>query len=95
MRQFCHVLALGVLPLAAAAEEVPIAGTQPSARPAGAPTLTEPVRDEAWQARALTGVEAPIPPSLGFLDDQGAWFTPFDHPGMTGPYDIRQWHGGQ
>lgn len=44
--------------------------------------------------RALTGVEPPYPASLRFLEDQGAWHTPFIHPGMTGPYDIRRWHGG-
>ncbi|MCB6179108.1 hypothetical protein LHP98_13365 [Rhodobacter sp. Har01] len=94
MRQVCLFLVLGALPLAAAAEGVPIAGIHPSERPAGAPVLTEMVKGSGWQARALTGVEAPIPPSLGFLKNQGAWFTPFDHPGMTGPYDIRHWHGG-
>lgn len=44
--------------------------------------------------RALTGGEPPYPASLRFLEDQGAWHTPFTHPGMTGPYDIRRWHGG-
>ncbi|OYX43944.1 MAG: hypothetical protein B7Z02_07110 [Rhodobacterales bacterium 32-67-9] len=27
---------------------------------------------------------------LKFLEDQGAWYTPFTRPGMTGPYKIRQ-----
>lgn len=75
-----------------AAAENFIAGLAPDARPAGAPSLTAVVRDEAWLARALAGIEPPAPESLRWLADQGAWFTPFDHAGMTGPYDIRGWH---
>jgi hypothetical protein len=40
----------------------------------------------------LHGVSSPIPESLKFLNDQGAWFNPFTRPGMTGPYDLRGWH---
>lgn len=69
-----------------------IAGLEPSQRPANAPVLSEMAKDAAWYARALTGVEQPYPASLRFLEDQGAWFSPFVHPGMTGPYDIRHWH---
>lgn len=69
-----------------------IAGLTPSQRPAKAPVLTEMLKDAAWYARALTGVDQPYPASLRFLEDQGAWFSPFVHPGMTGPYDIRHWH---
>jgi len=47
-----------------------------------------------WQAQALRGVEKPIPPSLRFLEDQGAWFTPFNRPGMRGRYDLRGMHVG-
>ncbi len=43
-------------------------------------------------ARAFTGVSEPYPPSLGFMKDQGAWFTPFIHPGLVDQYDIRGWH---
>lgn len=69
----------------------PLAGLNPSERPANAPELTAiPVVDSK---QALRGVSAPIPDSLKFLKDQGAWFTPFTKPGMTGPYDIRGWHG--
>jgi hypothetical protein len=42
--------------------------------------------------QALHGVSSPFPESLKFLNDQGRWFTPFTHPGMTGPYDLRGWH---
>jgi hypothetical protein len=40
----------------------------------------------------LTGIAAPVPPSMAFLDHQGAWHTPFTLPGMPGYYDLRQWH---
>jgi hypothetical protein len=74
------------------AEGAMVAGLTPSERPAGAPIVTEMPKDAAWYEQALTGVEAPYPASLRFLEDQGAWFSPFLHPGMTGPYDIRHWH---
>jgi hypothetical protein len=72
-----------------------IGGLTPSERPAGAPVIAEFVKDGEWYQRALSGIEPPYPASLRFLEDQGAWFTPFTHPGMTGPYDIRHWHGGK
>ncbi|MCB9871633.1 MAG: hypothetical protein H6983_09120 [Ectothiorhodospiraceae bacterium] len=91
------VLALGVLCTVAgnrlvAAAETPIAGTQPGARPAGAPVVSTMNHDGEWYARALTGLAPPYPRSFRFLEDQGAWYTPFDRPGMTGRYDIRGWH---
>jgi hypothetical protein len=76
------------------ADRPAIAGLSPSERPAGAPVITEFVKDGAWYAKALTGIEPPYPASLRFLEDQGAWFLPFIRSGMTGPYDIRHWHGG-
>lgn len=72
----------------------PIAGLQPSERPAGAPVITEFEKDAAWYAEVLRGISEPYPASLRFLEDEGAWYTPFIHPGMTGPYDIRGWHSG-
>lgn len=69
-----------------------IAGVAPYQRPAGAPVITEYHKDAAWFAQALHGIEPPFPYSLRFLESQGAWFTPFRRPGMTGPYDIRNWH---
>ncbi|WP_323032322.1 hypothetical protein [Paracoccus sp. (in: a-proteobacteria)] len=71
------------------------AGTTPWERPAAAPVITEMQKTAEWYGSALTGVEQPYPASLRFLEDQGAWFTPFIWPGMTGPYDIRHWHDGQ
>ena len=72
--------------------EYPIAGVNPDKRPKGAPKITSLEREANWYDKALQGVEAPYPPSLRFLDNQGNWYTPFTRPGMRGPYDIRQWH---
>ena len=77
---------------AARAEGPAIAGLTPSERPSGAPVITEFEKGAAWYARALTGIEPPFPASLRFLENEGSWFSPFVHPGMTGPYDIRRWH---
>ena len=83
----------GFSPQAKADTPAFIAGTDPGARPEGAPVVQQFRPDAAWQERALHGLEEPIPPSiLGWLDDQGAWFSPFVKPGMTGPYDLRHWH---
>lgn len=77
----------------AAAENFFVAGLKPSRRPAGAPTITTVSRNDDWRVRALKGVTQPVPASLGFLSSQGNWYTPFDRAGMTGPYDMRGWHG--
>jgi len=69
-----------------------IAGLEPDRRPAGQPTIGEVVRPEGWRKQALRGVSEPIPESLNFLDNQGAWYTPFRKPGMDGRYDIRGLH---
>ena len=82
-----------VIPMAFGASglEYPIAGTQPSQRPAGAPQVSEVVKPEGWYAEALYGISKPYPSSLKFLEDQGNWYTPFNRPGMGGRYDIRGW----
>ena len=77
-----------------AAAEPFVAGTTPDRRPEGSPVIREFEKTDAWRAAAATGVSQSFPLSLKFLDDQGAWFTPFIRPGMTGPYDIRGWHTG-
>lgn len=74
------------------AEEDFIAGGTPDARPAQAPRVERHVKDADWYCRALTGIARPYPASLRFLEDQGAWHNPFIVAGMTGPYDIRNWH---
>ena len=83
---------LTFLPVAGFSQDVFIAGVDPSERPANAPVISETVKDASWFAMALTGVDEPYPDSLGFLEDQGPWFTPFTRPGIPGPYDIRNWH---
>ncbi len=76
---------------ALAAEEF-IAGTAPAERPVSAPRITEYKKPDGWYGDALTGLEEPYPRSFRFLEDQEGWYTPFNQPGMTGPYDIRGWH---
>jgi hypothetical protein len=73
--------------------EYPTAGIQPQQRPEGAPVVRDLQKPPGWYGRALTGVSQPYPHSLRFLEDQGNWYTPFNHPGMTGRYDIRGWYG--
>lgn len=85
----------GILPLLGSGPglaEPPVAGTQPHARPAGAPQITSVTRDPAWFQRAMHGISQPHPQTLRWLDDQGNWYTPFNRPGMPPPYDIRGWH---
>lgn len=79
-------------PATSAAAAYPIAGLKPSERPEGAPRITEVQRDSAWWQQALYGVSLPIPASLGFLEHQGNWYTPFNRPGMPGRYDLRGWY---
>ncbi len=71
-----------------------IAGTTPSQRPETAPRVSVYDKTPEWFEQAQRGVGQPIPPSLGFLNDQGGWYTPFNHKGMTPPYDIRGLHAG-
>lgn len=86
------VIALGLVTSAAAEPVFFIAGMAPSERPAGAPVIDTFSQTPEWRSLALHGVIEPVPQSLSWLEDQGAWFTPFIHPGMTGPYDLRGWH---
>ena len=69
-----------------------VAGVTPDRRPDGAPVQAQSSFDKVARERALRGVSKPYPPSLRFLEDQGGWYTPFAHPGMPGPYDIRGMH---
>lgn len=86
-------LLLGVLLFMSGAwAEQYIAGVNPSSRPEAAPVITQYAKDAAWYEEALRGVERPYPASLQFLEDQGAWYTPFNRPGMPGVYDIRNLH---
>ncbi len=78
---------------AAGAGENPVAGLQPDRRPAGAPVLAVFTLAPEWRARALAGIGQPHT-GLGFVDHQGAWYTPFDRPGSPGRYDIRGLYPG-
>ncbi len=69
-----------------------VAGTKPDQRPEGAPVIRFHTQSTEWHERALRGVSLPYPRTLSFLDNQGAWFNPFQHPGMTAPYDLRGYH---
>jgi hypothetical protein len=69
-----------------------IAGAEPYQRPAAAPVITTVNHDQDWYMRALHGITRPYPANLRFLEDQGNWYTPFNHPGATGRYDIRNWY---
>ena len=77
---------------AAAETEFFVAGANPSQRPKDAPIITDIEKGASWYDTALQGIDQPYPNSLRFLEDQGNWYTPFNRPGMTGRYDIRNWH---
>jgi len=92
-RMLMLLLAFGLSSGQVAAEySFPVGGLTPSQRPAGAPVISTFDKDAAWYNHALHGVARPYPHSLRFLEDQGAWHTPFNRPGMPPPYDIRGWH---
>ena len=74
------------------ASDYPMAGLKPWQRPQGTPVIEWVRHNRLWYQHALTGISRPYPRSLYFLDNQGNWYTPFIHPGMTGKYDIRKWH---
>ena len=78
--------------LASEESEYPVAGSEPSQRPQGAPVIERVKHDKQWYEEALTGVNQPYPRSLRFLDSQGNWYTPFNRPGMPAPYDLRGWY---
>ncbi len=84
------VAVFAVIPIPALA--APIAGLAPYQRPEGAPVIQQFEHSPAWNERALRGVSQPVPASFKWLQDQGAWYTPFILPGMLGYYDLRQWH---
>ena len=77
----------------ATAQTAFVAGLAPYQRPENAPALSEALPETTRAGQATRGIAEPVPPPiLSFLKDQGAWYTPFSYPGMTGGYDIRRWH---
>ncbi|MDM8546425.1 hypothetical protein [Candidatus Venteria ishoeyi] len=91
MKRFILMI-FGLLLIQPALSYAFVAGSQPYQRPANAPRIQQYVRSPAWYQQALQGVSQPYPASLSFIQYQGAWYTPFTRPGMTGPYDLRGWH---
>ena len=69
-----------------------VAGLAPNQRPVDAPVIQEFSPNADWRTQSLAGISEPIPASLDFIDNQGAWYTPFNHPGMPGYYDLRNLH---
>lgn len=85
------ILALFVTCAAAWGGEGFVAGLRPFERPVGAPVIVSFEQNDASKAKALRGVGEPQT-GVGFLKDQGAWYTPFTRPNLLGRYDIRGLH---
>lgn len=80
-------------PKPAAPAAVPVAGFTPDRRPVGAPVITSAPASDALTAQRLHGVAPPWPGNLKQVaQQQGNWYSPLFHPGMTSPYDLRDWH---
>ncbi len=97
MRLILSILALAIVATMAVEQGVVgkekaksfIAGAQPDRRPESAPKIRHFEKPADWYDQALKGIKQPYPYSLKFLEDQGSWYTPFNRPNTTGPYDIR------
>lgn len=87
---FSVLTVAAVIPMSSLA--APIAGLAPYQRPEGAPVIRKFEHSPVWNERALRGITEPVPASFKWLQDQGAWYTPFNSPGMPGYYDLRGWH---
>lgn len=93
MRTYLYVISgTFLLMTKTAVGDYPVAGIEPFQRPTDAPKIEWVHHSKAWYQVALTGINQPYSPSLNFLDNQGNWYTPFNHPGATGRYDLRKWH---
>ena len=88
---FGLALALSLPAWCVDAVAAPIAGLTPYERPVGAPSSRGIMRTPEQTAKITTGIARPLPDGLDFLKDQGAWYTPFDRPGMPAYYDLRAW----
>jgi hypothetical protein len=69
-----------------------VAGLAPNQRPAGAPVIRDYVMNTDRRTRSVKGISEPASAGFEFIDSQGAWYTPFNRPGMPGYYDLRNWH---
>ena len=88
--------ALGLMACAAGAAAQTggyVAGLHPDRRPdAAPPPPTEATRTPEQVARALHGVEKPVPGNVDLIAATGHWWVPLRQPGMAAPYDLRGWH---
>ena len=88
-------LATSLLPgmfSAAYGAETYVAGFRPDMRPAGYPVVVRFEGLEGWKEQAVRGLGQPVV-GVKFLDDQGAWYTPFNRANLLGRYDLRGLHG--
>ena len=92
LRRLSVALAVLLPSLVNGSEAAPVAGLAPYERPAGAPVQRMYAKTPEWTQQATRGVVQPLPQGLKFLADQGAWYTPFNQPGMPGVYDLRNLH---
>lgn len=75
----------------ASAEISYVSGKVPNSRPGKAPKITK--SNVLAPQIALHGIQGEIPISLSkIIGSQGGWYTPLVNAGMTGPYDIREFH---
>lgn len=82
----------GMLPGAHGAETF-VAGFRPYERPVGYPVVVGYEGLDRWKEQAVRGLGQPVV-GLKFMDDQGAWYTPFNRANLLGRYDLRGLHGG-
>jgi len=76
----------------AAQETAAIAGFRPYERPVGYPVVVRYEGLDRWKEQAVRGLGQPVV-GLKFMDDQGAWYTPFNRANLLGRYDLRGLHG--
>lgn len=69
-----------------------LAGLRPDRRPVNAPTLKQQTLTPRELKGYLHGVTDPVPANVRDVAQTGNWFVPLRSPGMTSPYDIRNWH---
>lgn len=90
-RRLFLVFGIFLASTAAHAETGLVSGLKPHERPANAPLIASFEASSTFQAQALRGIGEPQT-GVGFLKDQGAWYTPFNRPNLPGKYDIRKLH---
>ncbi|MBF0248124.1 MAG: hypothetical protein HQL36_08645 [Alphaproteobacteria bacterium] len=69
-----------------------VAGMNPAERPSWAPKVSQIKWEDGRLKKAMRGIPEQVAANLTFFGKQGNWYTPFERPGMTGLYDIRNLH---